>query len=536
MGTVADLFAEHLVAAGIDVVYGLPGGASLPLVAALGRQGIRFVLVRNESSAVFMAGVTARLTGTPGVCLVTLGPGAANAMAGVAHAWLDRDPVLVVTADFPSSVLGKHTHQVLDLTALFRPVTKASIRLTAAEVNEQLRDALMLAQSDRPGPVHLSLTGIVADVAVTTTIPFAPQPDVMPTSPGAVMAAAAVLRKARRPLLLAGLGLEPERPYAELRELAEALNAPVVDTPKAKGSLPAAHPLFGGTIGLMQSDPAYALLDEADCFVAVGFDVVELVRQWDYEKPLIWVANWPNEDPVMPAAATLVGSVRENLRQLIDIESRTEADWGATRVARFRVETAESALPELPAGRLHPQQLLAALHEALPAQTIIATDVGSHKILTALSWPATMPNRYFVSNGLSAMGFGLPAAIAAALVLGEPAVCITGDAGFAMIMGELALIQELALPVIVIVMNDAALDLIRSKQQRRSEPVYGTEFSNPDFAAIAGAYGLPYYRVDSAETARTATTAAAVARRAALIEALIDPSSYPTAPTQSGQP
>ena len=511
------------------------GGASLPLVAALGRQGIRFVLVRNESSAVYMAGVTARLSGRTGVCLVTLGPGAANAMAGVAHAWLDRDPVLVVTADFPATVWGKHTHQVLDLAALFRPVTKASIRLTPSEVDGQIREALWLAQSGRPGPVHLSLAGADADAAVTA-IPLAPQPVAMATSPAAVATAASILRDARRPLILAGLGLEPERPYAELCELAEALNAPVVDTPKAKGSLPADHPLFGGTIGLMQSDPAYALLDEADCFVAVGFDMVELVRQWDYDKPLIWVANWANEDPIVSAAATLVGSIKGYLRQLIDSESDADADWGAIRVARFRGEVGASERAEPPAGRLYPQQLLAALHEALPAPTAIATDVGSHKILTALSWPAAAPNRYFVSNGLSAMGFGLPAAMAAALVLGELAVCVTGDAGFAMVMGELALLQEHELPVIVVVMNDAALDLIRAKQLRRAEPVYGTEFSNPDFAAIAGAYGLPYYRVDSEATARSALAQAVAAGRAALIEAFIDPSSYPTAAGQAGQP
>ncbi|MCA9987274.1 MAG: thiamine pyrophosphate-binding protein [Anaerolineales bacterium] len=536
MSTVADLFADHLAMVGINVVFGLPGGENLALVGALGRRGIRFVLVRNESSAVYMAGVTARLTGKPGVCLVTLGPGAANAMAGVAHAWLDRDPVLVMTADFPETVVGKHTHQVLDLAALFRPVTKVSIRLPTLSTGMQLRAALMLTYDERPGPVHLSLIASDADAKAGMTVPQREIFRAFFTAPEAVAAGAAVLREARRPLILAGLGLEPEGPYAELRELAEGLNAPVVDTPKARGSLPADHPLYGGTIGLMQSDPAYALLDDADCFIAVGFDVVELVRQWDYDKPLIWVANWPNEDPVIPAAATLVGSIKDSLRQLIDTECETEADWGAARVARFRQDTAAPARPEPPAGRLYPQQLLAVLHEALPAQTAIATDVGSHKILTALSWPATTPNRYFVSNGLSAMGFGLPAAIAAALVLGEPTVCVTGDAGFAMVMGELALIQELDLPVLVVVMNDAALDLIRSKQQRRAEPVCGTEFSNPDFAAIAQAYGLPYYRVDSETAARTALAAAVATGRAALIEALIDPSSYPTAPGQSGLP
>ena len=163
MISVADTFAQILLLKGIETVFGLPGGANLPLLAALRRNNIRFVLVRNESSAVYMADVTARLTGKPGVCIVTLGPGAANSMAGVAHAYLDRSPVLMITADFPETLRGRHTHQLLDLPALFRPVTKHSARISPGQAGQQILQALELTMAGRPGPVHLSLTGMDAE-------------------------------------------------------------------------------------------------------------------------------------------------------------------------------------------------------------------------------------------------------------------------------------------------------------------------------------------------------------------------------------
>jgi acetolactate synthase-1/2/3 large subunit len=174
--------------------------------------------------------------------------------------------------------------------------------------------------------------------------------------------------------------------------------------------------------------------------------------------------------------------------------------------------------------------VLAALRQELPRDTLITTDVGSHKILTGLTWPAYAPNRYQVSNGLSAMGFGLPAAIAGSLVLNRPTVCLTGDGGLAMAMGELGLLTELRLPVITVVMNDSALDLIRSGQRRAGKPVFGTEFINPDFTQIAAAYDLAFYRVTTETECAEAVRAALAAGQPALIEAMIDPVSYPTTP------
>ena len=530
--TVADALARALRQAGIQRVFGLPGGENTALLEALQGESIDFHLVRNESSALFMADATARLTARPGVSLTTLGPGATNAYVGVAHAFLDRSPVLALTAQSPQHFLGRHTHQVLDLQAIFAPVTKRSATVTAANAGHIVGDALQLAMQARPGPVHL---GIASDVATQRldvgghgvgrdAVP--PQPIDLET----IGQARRLLAGARRPLIVVGLGLEPQAPYAALCELADAADAPLLVTPKAKGAIAADHPLYAATIGLTQSDPGYAILEEADCIVAIGFDVVELVRLWEVDAPLIWLAPWPNQDPQIPAAVELTGEMAPVLELLTDSDFATSADWGAARVAAFRAHSAQKREAAPAAGTLWPQDLLASIRAAAPRDLPVSTDVGSHKILTALEWPALAPNRYMVSNGLSAMGFGLCAAIAAALELRSPALCITGDAGFSMVMGELGLVVELQLPVICVIMNDGALDLIRANQIRNARAVYGTEFANPDFELIARAYGVDYYRVTTSAECSAATSAALRLARPALIEAMIDPSSYPTTP------
>lgn len=539
MATVAETLVDSLAAAGIDTVFGLPGGEVVEILDALRRRGLRFVFVHNEASAVFMADAMARITGKPGVALTTLGPGATNAVAGVAHAYLDRSPVLVITAQKPDALLPDYTHQVLDLHALYTPITKGSFKLTAANVQATMHHALQLAQGDRPGPVHLQISNEEATLTsgeshvVGGEWPVASDSKTNPITVEKTVLARTLLGSAKQPLIVAGLGLEPEQPYSALRELAEAANAPVIVLPKAKGALPDDHPLAAGVIGLTRTDPAYALVDEADCIVAVGFDVVELVKKWDQPAPLIWLAPWANDDPVIPAQVEFVGPLAPVLQQLADSEFATAPDWGANRVAAFRAKTAQRPLPTPTPGRLSPQQVLATLRNQVPRDTLVAVDVGSHKIHSSLEWPTYTPNRFLVSNGLSCMGFALPSAIGASFALGgQPTVCLTGDAGMAMVMGELGVLAQWQLPVIVVVLNDSAIDLIRSHQVRAGKPVYGTEFPSPHFAQIATAYGLAAVRVTSEAEYGEALATALASGRPMLIEVMLDPSGYPTTPKQ----
>ncbi len=531
---VADILAETLQAAGIATIFGLPGGENVAVLDALRRRGMRFVLVRNESSAVFMADATARLTGKPSACLTTLGPGAANAIAGVAHAYLDRAPVLVITAQTPEQLLPHHTHQVLDLAALFTPITKGSFHVQAINARAVIQAALQLTISDRPGPVHLRISNEAAAQPLSEVISSTtPDPVITPIAADVAQFAFArqLLTQARKPVIVVGVGLEPEQPYAALQQLAETLQAPVIVTPKAKGALPADHALTAGVIGLARTDPAYQILDEADCIIAVGFDVVELVKPWQQTAPLIWIAPWSNTEPVLPSVAEFSGPLTPILEQLADLRSDPASDWGAPRVAALHAQLARQELPAPAPGRLLPQTVLQIVRQHSARDLLMTTDVGSHKILAGLTWPAYTPNRYLVSNGLSCMGFALPAAIAASLALpGQPVLCLTGDAGLAMVLGELGLLAELKLPVVIVIFNDNALDLIRSAQQRAGKPTYGTEFVNPNFMQIATAYGLDAYQVQDEAACTSAIKAALASNRPTLIEAMIDPASYPTTP------
>lgn len=532
MNSVADMIAAGLRAAGIDRIFGLPGGENVELLDALRRAGLTFVVTHHEASAVFMADTWARLTGRPGACLTTLGPGATNAVAGVAHACLDRGPVLVLTAQLPAALRPHHTHQFVDLQALFAPITKASFEATTDNAADLVPLAVRHATTGRPAPVHIQVSNDIAARPSTQAAPT-PLPPPAPPRPPNLAPLLPLLARSRHPLIVAGLGLEPERPYEALRALAEAAAAPVVTTPKAKGALPDDHPLAAGTIGLTRTDPTYALLDEADCLLAIGFDVVELVKPWQQAGPLTWLAPWPNEDPRLPTAFEAVGPLAEMLQFLSTISWSTEPGWGAARVAAHRAQQTQS-LPPPAAGRMHPHEVLTALRQVLPRDAIVTVDVGSHKILASLRWPTYASNTFFVSNGLSSMGFGLPAAIAASMAHPERAVvCLTGDAGLAMVLGELALLARYRPNVIVVVFHDAALDLIRSHQRRAGKPVYGTEFTTPSFTGVSAAYGLAAYHVTSAATCAEAAATALAAGGPALIEAMIDPAAYPTTPGQA---
>lgn len=548
---VADIVAKGLLDFGIDSVFGIPGGENVEVVDALRRAGIRLVLVHHETSALFMADATARLTGRPSACLTTLGPGATNAVAGIAHAYLDRAPILVITAQIARDLVSRQPHQYIDLVALFAPITKASFSLEPEGAAETVRRALEMTRSGKPGPVHLQVTNDVAggDAAAGSDraaphVGAEPPPlrsgDLRHALPASsdreaqIPAALELIARSRRPAIVAGLGLEGKQALEALRRLAEAASAPVISTPKAKGSLPDDHALAGGTIGLTRTDPAYRILDEADCIVAVGLDPVELVKPWDQAAPLIWVAPWENRAPTLPAQAELVGPLAPSLEELCHAAWVTAPDWGESRVLAQREELARVVLPAPAAGRVLPQAVIEALQEAAPRDAIVTTDVGSHKILTSLTWRSYAPDSFLLSNGLSCMGYGLPAAVAASLV--DPSrqvICITGDAGLAMALGELGVLARAGTRVLVAVLNDGALDLIRSQQARAGKPAYGTEFTNPDFVRIAEAYGLAASRVgDKMELSRE-VQAAFGRDRPTLLEVMIDPISYPTTPRKT---
>lgn len=530
--TVADRLARLLREAGIREIYGLPGGENLALLDTMRSNGLRFVLAHHETSAIFMADATARLRRRPSACLTTLGPGAANAVPGITHAFLDRSPVLLITAQNSAPWSGTHSHQRLDLSSLFQPITKASLQVSCRNVDTIFRAALQTAKSGRPGPVHLSLSTERAESAVNSRPASYQRPPLFQPDGDSQQQIIELFRKAKRPTIVVGLGLEPETPYDALRRLAERAMAPVITTPKAKGALNEGHLLSAGTIGLTHDDPAYRLLNRSDCILAVGFDVVELVKPWQHAAPLIWLSRWSNEDPRLPAAAEWVGPLSPILDALADADYSPGNGWGVSAVEACieRAAVARSMQPQ-PAGEpLGPAFVLKAIREHAPDDAIVATDVGAHKIMAALQWPCFRPNSYLVSNGLSIMGYGLPAAMAAAICRPDNVVvALIGDGGLAMSLGELRILSELKSPVIVVVFRDDALELIRSKQRKRELLAYGTTFTGPKLSQIAAAYGLSFYRPTTVRQCASFTKMAIEGGRPALMEVLVDTAGYPTA-------
>jgi acetolactate synthase-1/2/3 large subunit len=233
---------------------------------------------------------------------------------------------------------------------------------------------------------------------------------------------------------------------------------------------------------------------------------------------------------VLPHAVSIVGDLRAPLEQLVDAVYSPEPTWGEARIAKHR-RSLPKDLPKPATGRLLPQQVLESLRTLLPAQTTLAVDVGSHKILSSLEWPTLAPNTFFLSNGLSSMGFALPSAIGAYFAApNQPSVCLTGDAGMAMVMGELAIVAQRQIPLLLIVLNDGAIDLIRAQQVRAGKPVYGTTFDSPNFSQIAAAYGLPGARVTSVEQFNQEIATYSATSGPRVVEVMLDPISYPTTP------
>ncbi len=532
MPTCAEFLAETLWSLGIRQVFGLPGGENLHVVEALRLQGMEFILVRNESSAAYAAAASWRLTGLPQACLTTLGPGATHAMAGIGHLWLDRAPVVVVTARTGEMAGPMYTHQVLDLTSLMSPITKSSF-IVSAENAIQLPHVVSLLVEDRPGPVHVQISNEVAAQSVRS-VSLNGRPGTQPSHDEIAEAdwqrTLEVLSQAQRPVIVVGLGVQDKWTAQELVNLAEALRALVIVTPKAKGSIPDSHELAGGVIGLTRTDPVYDLLEAGDVVLAVGFDVVELVKPWDTPHPLIWISSWLNQDPRLPAEVELVGCLKTSLQYLAK-HSKQSTGWNDFDLADFRRSHTTLPPDSMEADRISPQHVLQALRQCADEDAVLTVDVGSHKIYFSLDWPTWYPSSFLLSNGLSCMGYGLVSALASGIVNPQrQTICITGDGGLAMCAGELGLVQEISGNIKIIVMHDQALDLIRAAQLKAGKEPTGTEYViRTDHVKMAEAFSIPAASVTAQAALYPTLHKAMATQKPYLVEIAIDPSTYPTA-------
>lgn len=526
--TCADILARTLRDAGVSRMFGLPGGEILQFIEAARAVGIRFVLTRHEAHAAFMADATGQVTGTPGVCVSTLGPGAVNMTLGVANAFLDRSPVVAITAAHPRAAAPYATHQQLDLAAVYRPFTKLSMTLDGRDTARKIQHAVETSRAPRRGPVHIALPSDVAAaeecVTHTWTSSVGPGASARP-APDALERVHGLIRASRRPVVVLGLDLQPAH-APEIQAFVDALGAPVFVTPKAKGILPDDHPLYCGVCAGVSADAEImTFFHRSDLLVGVGFDPVESDKLWHTVMRLVAIG------PVSAAAreyrpyAECLGDVAEVLSGLRDLGFGA-SDWTQPDFMEVRAAITRALTPAQPPRGLSGSQLTRHLRDRFPDETIFVTDVGSVKMVTAQAWRAPQPGRFLVSNGLSAMGYSLPAAIAARLANpASPVLCAVGDGGFAMTLGEVETCVREGVDLTIVVFNDDSLSLIDIAQQRQGYPPVGVRFAPVDYAAAARALGAWARRVDSLDAVDAALRDAPAAGPVVL-EAVVDPAEY----------
>ncbi|MEX2454200.1 MAG: thiamine pyrophosphate-dependent enzyme, partial [Rhodospirillaceae bacterium] len=549
----------ELAARGIPRMCGIPGGgSSLDLIDAAARAGIDFVLCRTETAAAIMAAVTGEITGVPGVVLTGIGPGAASAVNGIAYASLERAPLLLVTDTHEDGAHedGAHEdgahgdgahgdgahgcpavappHQIFDQRALFAPVTKAQVRLAPDSGAAEIARLLDLAVAAPQGPVHVDLSAKDAAAPARPAGPAAAAPAMPPRDPNAPARAAALLAASRRPVLIAGLEIRDAAGMAALRSLAERLGAPAMTTYKAKGTIADDHPLYAGLFTNAKLD--YAVLDGADLAILYGVDPVEMIPgPWRSNAATIVLGRAPGLAFPFTPDAEIVGAPDAAAAALMDAalppdrKAGRNTDWKAGEIAALRRRLRDAvAMPAVRGdGGRTADAVVDAVFAAAPGDSRVAVDAGAHMFSAMTRWPARAPHDVLKSNGLSTMGFAVPAALAAWLVAPErTAVALTGDGGMMMCLGELSTAARLGARLRVVVLNDAALSLIDIKQQRQQRPPLGVRYPAADFAGAARAMGCAAWSVGPGASLDAALAEAFAADGPALVDVTVDPSGY----------
>jgi acetolactate synthase I/II/III large subunit len=529
----ADLIVAILKSAGIERGFGVPSGNVLPLMEAMRVGGIDFVLTAHEGSAGFAADVTARVTGRPGLCIATLGPGATNLATGVGCAWLDRSPMIAITCTLNQAQLGRRIQMWVDHQALFKPIAKASLVLRTDNVEATVREALRIALAEPQGPVHLDLP---EDVAAAEAQPeHHPYPHPRPEREGisspadaSINKAADILRRAKRPIAVIGASAMRMRSPDKLRELLERHRIPFASTTMAKGLIDETHPLSLGCIERARRQLQRRLIqDNADLIIGLGYDTIEVEYEaWTASIPVLHVdIERADVDRSVKLTHEVVGDLDSAIAALAQVEGH-ETAWTENDIAEHRKIFQASLRPQ--GTTFSPHQAIDIVRQILPREGVLAFDVGAHTHQIASQWTAYAPRTFLITNGWSSMGFGLPAAIAAKLARRDlPVVCIVGDGCFQMTCGELAVAAREKLAIPFVVLDDRWLSLIKVKQERRALELYGTELLDSDYCSPPAHYfGVPAVAARTPAQLAAELTKALVARGPTVIEACVDASQY----------
>jgi acetolactate synthase-1/2/3 large subunit len=524
----ADLIVATLKAAGIDRGFGIPSGNVLPLMEAMRAGGIEFVLTAHEGSAGFAADVTGRMTGAPGLCIATLGPGATNLATGVGCAYLDRSPLIAITCNLNTDQLGRRIQMWIDHHALFGPITKATLPLRKGRIGETLVEAIRLALSEPKGPVHLDLAEDVALAPTNEPVPALVAPLRLAAAPDAAIARAAeLIGAAKRPIAVIGSSAMRLRDPQLLRQFIELHHLPFATTTMAKGMIDEDHPLSIGCIERSCRQIQRRMLRSADLIVGLGYDTIEVeFEAWIGDTALLQIDIEP---PDVATSVRLVhqavGDLDASLMRLIALPAAPNG-WREDALAEHRRAFQAALRP--PSASFTAHAAIDAVRRALPREGVLSFDVGAHTHQIASQWSAHAPRTFQITNGWSSMGFGLPGAIAAKLARPQaPVVCLLGDGCFQMTCGELAVAKRLKLALPVVVLDDKWLALIKVKQIRRQYPLYGTELQAEEYDTPPAHYfGVPALGVRSPAALEAAVRTALAANGPTVIEAVVDSEHY----------
>ena len=502
----SDLLVAALENEGVERIFGVPGEENLDLLESLRTSGIELVLTRHEQAAAFMAATHGRLTGKPGVCLATLGPGALNFSTGAAYAHLGAMPMILITGQKPVMSAKQARFQIVDIVASMKPLTKMTRQIvSAAAIPSTVRDAFRVAMEERPGPVHLELPEDVAGAEVANISVMARHTVDRPVaSTAALESAAEMILSARRPLVM--IGAVGNRPA-----LVEALSAcvrrtrlPFFNTQMGKGAVTGGSNLYMGTAALSEGDYVHEAVDRADLIIAIGHDTIEKppflmksaggpkVIHVGYQSATVEQVYHPDFEVIGDIGATIEGLAER-------LEGKLSPDEGMLELrqrilARINDRTTEERFPPTP------QRIVHDVRQVMPEDGIVCLDNGMYKIWFARNYRTHVANTLLLDNALATMGAGLPSAMMAAMLYPHRRVmAVCGDGGFMMNSQEMETAVRLGLNLVVVILNDNAYGMIRWKQAVDGFPDFGMSFGNPDFVRYAQAYGAKGSRVSAVE-------------------------------------
>jgi acetolactate synthase I/II/III large subunit len=525
----AQLLVKCLEQEGVKYIFGIPGEENIDLMSAIEKSNIEFILTRHETGAAFMAGMVGRLTGAPGVCLSTLGPGATNLLTGVANTNMDLAPLVAITAQAGLNRLHKKSHQVYDLITLFKPVTKWNATVINPETTPEIvHKAFEIATAEKPGATHIELPEDIAEMEIRNPIPIPTRHlnNKMEATKETIRVAAELIHKAKKPLILCGNGVTRGIADQEVQLLAEKLKVPLTETFMGKGTMSWKHPLSLMTAGIPGNDYIDLGFKYADLIIAIGFDITEYrPDRWNKNKTPILHIDTENEeiDDFYPVSHTVIGDILENVKKLTNkVNAREELDpfYEELRTKMVQEYTMYKNDVSFP---VKPQKILSDIKSVLNEKDIVLSDVGAHKIWTGRMFPADHPNTCLISNGLAAMGYALPSAIGAQLVYPDRKVlAIVGDGSFQMTGMELETAVRLNLPIIILLWRDEGYGLIEWKQLDEFGISTNVKFNNPDFVALAKSYGAEGIRINQTEELLPALERAMKITKPVLIDCPVD--------------